>query len=72
MRSKLDYNQKYILRLIKKDADANGWAPVSEVLFNVLSEITPKELAIFEKEALGGRARLTEEGNNLLSAMEWL
>jgi len=72
MAVKLDYNQKYILRLIKKDADEEGWAPVSEVLFNVLSENLPQELAVFEKSETGGRARLTQEGNNLLSAMEWL
>ena len=69
---KLDYNQKYALCLIKKDADEEGWAPISNELFNLVLFLIPEDLAIFEKVETGGRARLTQEGNNLLSAMEWL
>lgn len=69
---KLEPQHKHILRLIERDRDADGWASVSEQLFNVLSENMPTELAIFEKLTIGGRARLTDEGQNVINAMAWL
>lgn len=70
--SKINEGQKHILRLIQHDADSTGWAPVSDVLIEFLTKYMPGELAEFERLEEGGRARLTEQGNNLLVAMEWL
>jgi len=71
MQKKLDVSQKHILNLIKHAADADGWADVSEQLFPVLLKNMPKELFLFEETADGYRGRLTEEGNNVASAMAW-
>ena len=71
MQTKLDAQQKHILNLIKRGADADGWVEVSEQLFPVLLKKMPKELFLFEKTVDGYRGRLTEEGNNVASAMTW-
>ena len=72
MAFKLEMEHKHILRLIGRDKKANGWTPVSEQLFKHLEPNMPKELCIFEKLEVGGRAKLTEEGERVLSAMAWL
>jgi len=77
---KLDSGQKNILRLIRKGACADGWAPVSKVVAPMFAgpklpwRGIPPELCEFELVGAdgAGRARLTQEGNNLLDAMEWL
>lgn len=77
---KLDAGQKNILSLIRKGADADGWAPVSKAVAPMFGAPKPpwrgipNELCEFELvgNTGAGRARLTEEGNNLLNAMKWL
>jgi len=69
---KLDAGQKHMLKIIHRDADDDGWTEVSEQLFPVLLKTMPKELVTFEKLQDGGRAKLTDEGNNVVSAMAWL
>ena len=69
---KLDNGQKHILRLIARDCDDEGWTAVSEALYPHLSKNMPSELVEFEKLEIGGRARLTEEGHNVINAMKWL
>jgi hypothetical protein len=69
---KLEIQHKHILKLIARDCDEEGWAAVSETLYPYLSKNIPAELAKFEKLSTGGRARLTEEGQNVINAMEWL
>ena len=70
---KLDAGQKNLLGLIIKEADVGGWASVSSSVFPLVVKI-PHELV--ETEAIGkkgrGRVRLTDEGKNLMAAMEWL
>ena len=69
---KLDIQHKHILKLINRDKDFEGWAKVSEALYPHLSQNIPKELAEFEKLDVGGRARLTYQGQNVVDAMSWL
>ncbi len=69
---KLDAGQKHVLKLIARDKKEDGWATVSEALFKMLSETTPAELVTFEKLEIGGRARLTEMGEEVVEAMAWL
>lgn len=73
MATKLDAGQKHLLRLVVEGADAEGWAPVSKPVFPLVEKL-PRELV--ELEQVGdegrGRARLTEEGAGLMSAMAWL
>lgn len=69
---KLNSGEKHIIELIDRDADADGWAPVSDVLYPHLSKNIPEELVIFDGEAGGYRARLTDEGKNIIKAMAWL
>jgi len=70
--TKLDMHHKHILKLIARDRDEDGWAFVSETLYPHLSKGMPAELVQFEKLEQGGRARLTDEGQNVINAMEWL
>jgi hypothetical protein len=77
---KLDSGQKNMLRLIRKGAATDGWAPVSNVIAPLFAgpkppwRGIPPELCEFElvDESGAGRARLTQAGNNILDAMEWL
>jgi hypothetical protein len=72
--TKLDSGQKHFMRLIVKDAGADGWTPVSRVVYPLVQKTLPAELV--EHEPVGeegrGRARLTEKGQSILDAMEWL
>lgn len=77
---KLDSGQKNMLRLIREGAVADGWAPVSKAVAPMFAgpkppwRGIPSELCEFELVGAegAGRARLTQQGNNLLDAMEWL
>ena len=69
---KLDAAQKHILTLIRRDMKPDGWTTVSEQLFATLSKNVPTRLAVFEKLEVGGRAKLTDEGESVLNAMAWL
>lgn len=68
MSQKLDSGQRNLIRLIRKDQDAEGWAKVSTPVFPLAKARIPAELAEIEGpfEDGSGRARLTEKGNNLL------
>ena len=68
----LEAQHKHIIRLIARDRGENGWAMVSETLFLTLSANMPKELVEFEKLEKGGRARLTNAGENVFDAMAWI
>ena len=74
MAQELDGGQRHILRLIARDADTEGWCPVSSQLLPVLKKSMPVEL--IELESVGdagrGRARLTAEGETIITAMAWL
>jgi hypothetical protein len=72
MKITLDHGQKHVLKLIARDQKADGWTKVSETLYKSLSSNIPNELAIFEKLEDGGRAKLTEEGQDVINAMAWL
>ena len=75
---KLTAGEKHILSLIRKDADADGWAPVSKAVKPLFTDrkipcgVMPEALCEFEPVGDAGRARLTTLGNNLLDAMAWL
>lgn len=70
---KLDGGEKHFMRLIAKGADADGWARVSKPLYPLVDKM-PKALVELEPTQDGwGRARLTDEGESVLRAMEvWL
>lgn len=72
MSTKLDFGNKHVLRLIRRDVKPDGWTSVSEQLYAVLCQSVPQELAEFEKLEVGGRVRLTQAGNEVVNAMEWL
>lgn len=74
MTTKLDSGQKHFLRLIEKGQQCpSGWCPVSKTLYPLVQKTMPGELVEHHQtEDGGGRARLTPEGENLLSAMAWM
>ena len=61
----LTYNHKHLLRLIRKDEDAEGWTKVSTRVMTIVKEI-PERLIEIQDNGNGGRARLTAEGNTVL------
>jgi len=77
---KLTAGEKHILALLRKDANAEGWAPISKAVAPLFTDkkipcgTMPQALCEFERlgSAGHGRARLTQLGNNLLDAMAWL
>jgi len=71
---KLDVGQKHLLRLIDKDAGADGWTPVSSVVYPLLETNLPKELIVLERVGTEGRgrAKLTQHGESIVEAMAWL
>jgi hypothetical protein len=74
MTTKLDSGQKHFLRLIEKGQQCpDGWCPVSKVLYPLVQKTMPAELVEHHPTEDGrGRARLTQDGQNLLTAMAWL
>ena len=70
---KLDAGQKNLLRLCREEADAEGWAKMSEVVYLHFVKMIPAELVEIERiEGDGGRVRLTEDGKQVLFAMAFL
>lgn len=75
---KLTAGERHILTLIQRDAGLDGWTPVSKVVAPLFTDkkipcgVMPNALCEFEPVGEGGRARLTQLGNNLLEAMLWL
>lgn len=72
--SKLESHHKHFMRLIDRDKDPDGWVTVSATVMPAIMGDVPTQLV--EVEITGkdgsGRARLTTDGQNLISAMEWL
>lgn len=69
---KLEHQHKHIMKLIARDRKKDGWTRVSKALYPHLSKNMPKELVAVEATEDGGRAKLTEEGQKIVDAMEWL
>lgn len=58
---KLDDGQKHLLRLALKDADADGWAKVSSIVWPLVSKL-PDDLIEKRPSDTGGHVRLTGRG----------
>ncbi len=73
MAKKLDSGEKNFMRLIAKGQEQHGgWAKVSKPLYPLVQKM-PVELVEHEPEDEGrGRARLTQRGEAILDAMDWL
>lgn len=69
---KLNSGQIHILKLIVRDRDADRWAFISKTLYSAISTNLPHELVIFEELEVGGRAKLTEDGEKVVYALNWL
>ena len=66
---KLTTGQKHLLRLIVRDADKEGWASVSKVVFPLIEQLPSRLVELNTGER---KARLTRKGQSLISAMAWL
>ena len=69
---KLELEHKHILKLIARDRVDGEWADVSETLCKYIKANMPVELVTFEKLDVGGRIKLTEEGQQVVNALAWL
>lgn len=69
---KLDIQHKHIIKLISRDKQPDGWTKVSKFLYPHLVKNMPKELIILEKTNESWKAKLTEKGECVLYAMDWL
>ncbi len=70
--AKLNAGQKHIMRLIARDKRPDGWTTVSKMLSPLMQTALPDTLAEFRATDVGGEMRLTEEGQQVLEAMDWL
>lgn len=70
--AKLDAGQKNLLRLVAKDADANGWAAASRVVYQMFDKNMPRELVELEPIGDAGCIRLTSTGRAVVNAMDWM
>jgi len=75
MPKKLTAVEKLLLRVIEKaQARAEGWEPVSKMVYPYLVQELPAEL--IEHEPIGdegmGRVRLSAKGQSLMEAMAYL
>lgn len=64
----LSRGDKHLLRLVRQDQDAEGWAKVSLMVWPLMQKL-PSELVTLESTALpgiGGRAKLTGAGETVL------
>jgi hypothetical protein len=61
----LDVNAKYLMKLCSRDADTDGWTPVSDQVWPLL-DMVPDELMEKHAEASGGKVRLTDKGVTVL------
>lgn len=69
---KLDSGQKHILRLVARDADAEGWCSVSNFLITAIRHNMPEKLVQFKSVDEKWFIRLTNDGEDVVRAMEWL
>lgn len=58
---KIDAGQKNLLRLALRDADANGWAKVSAMVWPLVTAL-PRDLVETSPTGDGGYVRLTDSG----------
>ena len=70
---KLSLGEKHLLRLIVQGRGSDGWAEVSKPVFPLIKGL-PSNFVILETVGNEGRgrAKLTETGDQLISAMEWI
>ena len=69
----LNAGEKHMLRLCAAEADAEGWAKVSSVVFPLLEKMPAGLLELERAGSEGaGKARLTQTGRNILNSMAWL
>lgn len=70
---KLDAGQQHLLRLISRDQKSpTGWAKVSKQVMPLIQAL-PSELVEIRLEPSGaGLAMLTEKGQSIIDAMEYL
>jgi hypothetical protein len=68
---RLSADETHFIRLIARDANDDGWTKVSAMLYPLVEKM-PRELVELWPTESGGRARLTDEGSSVLSAMLWL
>lgn len=71
MTRKLNAGDRHMLRLIARDAGADGWVNTSPPVYVMLKSV-PSELIELYQTPTGGRVRLTAEGRNVVKAMAWL
>ena len=62
---RIDYKTRHLMTLIRKDANDDGWACVSDQLWPFL-EALPVELVDRKETEMGGMVRLTDKGNTVL------
>ena len=67
MTKELSAGARHLMRLCRKDRDAEGWARVSGVVMPLASRELPSELVEIEHNNDGsGRMRLTDKGETIL------
>lgn len=66
MGNPLNGGDRHLLQLVQRDKDAEGWTPVSATVWPLMLRLPP-ELVTIEPLIEGGRARLTDAGETVLT-----
>lgn len=61
----LNAGQRHLLRLVEKDADADGWTPVSEIVWPLVHAL-PDDLVEKVKLGTGGKCRLRDQARAII------
>lgn len=69
---KLTHGELHLLRLVQSEADADGWTRVSKPVMSIMTKLPAELVTVESLEDERGRARLTNEGESVLSAKAWL
>lgn len=69
---KLTAGELHLLKLIRRDADVDGWAPISAAVYPLVHPLPRRLIECLPFADGTGSARLTEEGRGVLNAMVWL
>jgi hypothetical protein len=66
MSNKLDQGQIHMMRLIDRESDSEGYAPVSKMVLPLVEKLPNELVELVPTEDGRGKARLTDAGKTVL------
>lgn len=70
--SKLTPGELSLLTLVRRDSKPDGWTTVSKIVMTIVTKLPPELVTVETVDNGRGRAKLTDKGNSILDARDWL